>query len=186
MCCGCELKSTILSTTAPFNFSLSPSHHTVAMATILIDPVPSNAKCFFEPKLKQSGGHQRVTIKMGAWAEEDDGSGVCFLSLLVCQWDREFCLIKSILWLSCTRNGLRYTMPLIQSVNPISILRFYTSGHNESHLVFTRSHNWVNTTSDKQQHVRYYVCHLFAAINLGRVVRPFPNNYFTSSFYKKD
>lgn len=63
-------------------FSLPPSHHTVAMATILIDPVPSNTKCFSEPKVKPPGSRQRHAGVATAPAEEDDGSEVCFLGLL--------------------------------------------------------------------------------------------------------
>lgn len=48
-----EFKSTVLLHFFPL--SASPlSRCTVAMATIVIDPVPSNTKSFSEPKLKQS------------------------------------------------------------------------------------------------------------------------------------
>lgn len=50
-------------------FDLSPSHCTVAMATILIDPVPSNTECFSKPKLKQSDARRRLVIKVSARAE---------------------------------------------------------------------------------------------------------------------
>lgn len=65
-----KLKTTSLSFTAPFQFNLSPSHHTITMATLLIDQVPSNAECF--SKLKQSDGGQPQCVKEGAPAEGDD------------------------------------------------------------------------------------------------------------------
>ncbi len=109
--CGVNLKSTFLLCSL---FPSASSHHinTVAMATILIDPVPSNTKCFSKPKLKQSGGRQWLAGELTAPAEEHDGSGVGFLSLLVCQsyceqWqDGEFSSIKFKLSLSCARNVL--------------------------------------------------------------------------------
>lgn len=84
ICVRCELKSTFL--LCSFFPSASPHHiNTVAMATILIDPVPSNTKCFSKPKLKQSGGRQWLAGELTAPAEEHDGSGAGFLSLLASQ-----------------------------------------------------------------------------------------------------
>lgn len=61
--------------------SLSPSHPTVAMATLLIDPVPSNTKCYSKP---QNLNNQAVVThspgEVVAPAEEDDGTRVLALS----------------------------------------------------------------------------------------------------------
>lgn len=42
-----------------------------------------------------------------------------------------------------------------------SVLRFYVLGHDKMHFVLSRSLNEVNTTSDEQVHLTYYLVSLF-------------------------